>query len=148
MTITTEHENGNSLQNGVIEWSVLDEILAFRKPGGPDPRRRIITIYLDSSPMLMEAIKTAISAPDTSLIHKSAHALKSSSMNVGAIGLGPLCADLERAGKAGSIEDAKNLFDRLETQYAAVIAALQEASQQMGIKKFRRELYEKENKPG
>jgi HPt (histidine-containing phosphotransfer) domain-containing protein len=132
MTLTTEQGNGNYLQNGIIEWSVLDELLVFRKPGGPDPRRRIITIYLDSTPMLMEAIKTAISAADGILVFKSAHALKSSSMNVGAIGLGSLCAELERTGKVGSIEEAKNIFDRLETQYAAVTAALQDASEQMG----------------
>jgi HPt (histidine-containing phosphotransfer) domain-containing protein len=131
MTTTTDPGNGDSMQKSVIEWSVLDELLAFRKPGGPDPRRRIITIYLDSSPMLMEAIKTAISGADGTLLTKSAHSLKSSSMNVGALGLGLLCAELERTGKADSIEEAKNLFDRVETQYAAVTAALQHASQQM-----------------
>ena len=132
MTTTTDPGTGDSMQKSVIEWSVLDELLAFRKPGGPDPRRRIITIYLDSAPKLMEAIKTAISAADGTLVSKSAHALKSSSMNVGALGLGSLCAELERLGKTDSIEEAKNLFDRVETLYAAVTTALQNASQQMG----------------
>jgi HPt (histidine-containing phosphotransfer) domain-containing protein len=131
MTLTTEEGSRNFLQHGVIEWSVLGSFLAFRKPGGPDPRRRIITIYLDSAPMLMEAIKTAISTADGTLVFKSAHALKSSSMNVGALGLGALSAELERSGKANSIEEAKKLFDRLETQYAAVIAALKDALQYM-----------------
>lgn len=132
MTTTTDPGNGDSMQKSVIEWSVLDELLAFRKPGGPDPRRRIITIYLDSAPKLMEAIKTAINAADGTLVFKSAHALKSSSMNVGALGLGSLCAELERLGKADSIEEAKKLFDCVETLYAAVTAALQDASEQMG----------------
>ena len=132
MTTTADPGNGDSMQKSVIEWSVLNELLAFRKPGGPDPRRRIITIYLDSAPMLMEAIKTAISAADGTLVSKSAHALKSSSMNVGALGLGSLCAELERSGKADSIEVAKKLFDRAERLYAAVTTALQNASQQMG----------------
>jgi len=130
MTLTNEG-NENCLQNGVIEWSVLDAFLAFRKPGGPDPRLRIISIYIDSTPMLMEAIKTAINAADGTLIFKSAHSLKSSSMNVGAVGLGSLCAELERSGKAGSIEEAKKLFDRTEAEYAAVTAALQSASENM-----------------
>jgi len=131
MTSTAGHGNGSSIQNGVIDWSVLDQFLVFRKPGGPDPRRRIITIYLDSSPMLMEAIKTAINGADGSLLSKSAHSLKSSSMNVGAGSLGSLCAELERTGKTGSIVEAKNLVDRMETQYAAVTAALQDALQHM-----------------
>jgi hypothetical protein len=61
MTSTVDPGNGDSMKNGVIDWSVLEEYLAFRKPGKPDPRRRIISIYLDSSPALMDAIKTAIS---------------------------------------------------------------------------------------
>jgi|SRR5208282_927132 HPt (histidine-containing phosphotransfer) domain-containing protein len=132
MTTTADPGNGDSMQKRVIEWSVLNELLVFRKPGGPDPRRRIITIYLDSAPMLMEAIKTAIGAADGNLISKSAHALKSSSMNIGALVLGSLCAELERTAKTGSIEESKILFCRLETQYAAVTAALQDALEQMG----------------
>jgi len=131
MTSTAGHGNGSSIQNGVIDWSVLDQFLVFRKPGGPDPRRRIITIYLDSSPMLMEAIKTAINGADGSLLSKSAHSLKSSSMNVGAGSLGSLCAELERTGKTGAIVEAKNLVERLETQYAAASAALHDALQEM-----------------
>jgi HPt (histidine-containing phosphotransfer) domain-containing protein len=124
--------NGNSMQKSVIEWHVLDQFLAFRKPGGGDPRRRIITIYLDSTPMLMEAIKTAKGALDWPSLTKAAHSLKSSSMNVGAGELGSICAELERAGKSGSIiDEAKNIVVRLETQYAAVTAALQDALQYM-----------------
>ena len=131
MTSIADPGNGNSMKKSAIEWSVLDEFLAFRKPGAPDPRRRIITIYLDSAPMLMEAMKTAISAADGALLTKAAHSLKSSSMNVGAKGLGSLCAELERTGKAGSIEEAKSLIAWVETQYSAVIAALKDALQQM-----------------
>jgi HPt (histidine-containing phosphotransfer) domain-containing protein len=120
------------MQKSVIEWNVLDQFLAFRKPGGPDPRRRIITIYLDSTPMLLESIKTAICALDWPSLCKAAHSLKSSSMNVGAGELGSICAELERAGKTSSIiDEAKNIVDRLETQFAAVTAALQDALQHM-----------------
>ena len=131
MTSTAGHGNGSSIQNEVIDWSVLDQFLVFRKPGGPDPRRRIITIYLDSSPMLMEAIKTAINGADGSLLSNSSHSLKSSSMNVGAGSLGSLCAELERTGKTGSIVEAKNLVERLKKQYTDASAALHDALQEM-----------------
>jgi len=132
MTPIVDPGNGNSMQKSVIEWNVLDQFLAFRKPGGADPRRRIITVYLDSTPLLMEAIKTAIRALEWTSLTKAAHSLKSSSMNVGAGELGSICAELERAGKTGSIiDEAKTIVDRLETQYAAVTAALQDALQHM-----------------
>jgi hypothetical protein len=66
MTSTVDPHNGDSMKNGVIDWSVLEDYLAFRKPGRPDPRRRIITAFLDSSPKLIEASKAAISSADGS----------------------------------------------------------------------------------
>jgi HPt (histidine-containing phosphotransfer) domain-containing protein len=132
MTSIDDPGDGNAIEKSVIEWSVLDVYLALRKPGGPDPRQRIITIYLDSTPMLMEAIRTAVGLADGTLLTKATHSLKSSSMNVGAGELGSICAELERTGKTGAIiDEAKNIVDRLETQYAAVTAALQDALQHM-----------------
>jgi HPt (histidine-containing phosphotransfer) domain-containing protein len=131
MTSTVDPGNVDSMENGVIDWSVLEEYLAFRKPGRPDPRLRIITVYLDSSPALMDAIRTAISLADGTLLSKSAHSLKSCSTQVGAGGLGSLCSELERMVRGGAIEEAKTLVDRLETQYAAVTAALKDALQHM-----------------
>jgi HPt (histidine-containing phosphotransfer) domain-containing protein len=131
MTSTVDPGNGDSMKNGVIDWSVMEEYLAFRKPGRPDPRRRIIAVYLDSSPALMEAIKSAISGANGTLLGKSAHSLKSCSTQVGAGGLGSLCAELEQIGRTGVIEDAKTLVAPLKTQYAAVTAALKDALQHM-----------------
>jgi HPt (histidine-containing phosphotransfer) domain-containing protein len=131
MTSTFDPGKGDFMKNGAIDWSVLEEYLAFRKPGRPDPRLRIITVYLDSSPALMDAIKTAIGGENRSMLSKSAHSLKSCSTQVGAGGLGSLCAELERTGRAGAFKEAKTLVDPLETQYAAVTAALRDALQQM-----------------
>ena len=131
MTSTVDPNNGESIKSSVIDWSVLEDYLAFRKPEAPDPRRRIITTYLNSTPILMEAIKTAISGADGTLLSRTAHSLKSSSMMVGAGGLGSLCANLEQMGRAGAIEEAKTIAARMETQYAAVTAALKDALQQM-----------------
>jgi HPt (histidine-containing phosphotransfer) domain-containing protein len=131
MTTTDDPGNAKTKEKNVIDWSVLDGFLAFRRPGGADPRRRIITIYLDSAPALMEAIKTAISGADGTLLSKSAHSLKSSSMNVGAGGLGSLCAKLERMGREGAISEAKDLVVQVETLYTAVTAALRDALQHM-----------------
>lgn len=128
---STEQGKGDSIQSGAIDWSVLDQFLAFRKPGGPDPRRRIITIYLESAPILMDSIKIAVNKGDAILLAKAAHSMKSSSMNVGAESLASLFGELEQMGKADSIEDAKILIDRLETEYEAASTALWDALQHM-----------------
>jgi HPt (histidine-containing phosphotransfer) domain-containing protein len=49
-----------------------------------------------------------------------AHKLKSSARSVGALKLGELCSDIERAGKAGQIEALADLVRRFEAEMTAV----------------------------
>lgn len=53
-----------------------------------------------------------------------AHKLKSSALAVGAVALGDLCAEMERAGKAGKIEALTALLSRFEAEMAVVNAYL------------------------
>jgi HPt (histidine-containing phosphotransfer) domain-containing protein len=130
----TSSENpgiGDQRDQGEVDLSVLDALLALRKPGAPDPRRRVITIYMDSAPKLMEAIRKAFAASDETSLKKAAHSLKSASMNVGAKGLGAICADLEGLAMAVSLDDAGGLIQRAETSYKEVIASMEEALRRM-----------------
>jgi HPt (histidine-containing phosphotransfer) domain-containing protein len=110
-----------------IDLTVMDGLLALRKPGAPDPRRRIITIYIDTATKLMEAIRTGFAEADYTSLKKAAHSLKSSSMNVGAIALSDICIDLERSVMSDSLDDAGELIKNAETKFAAVMDALKEA---------------------
>jgi two-component system, sensor histidine kinase len=127
MTSEEAIKAGESTTSNEIDLSVLDGLLALSKPGSPDPRKRIIAIYIDSSAKLMEAIRSAFTASDPSVLKKAAHSLKSSSMNVGAIGLGTICSDLELLAKTGPLDEAGGLLERAETSYKAVIASMEEA---------------------
>jgi PAS domain S-box-containing protein len=72
-------------------------------------------------------IDTAFAARDASAVGAAAHKLKSSSRSVGAEGLADLCADLEKAGKAGdwpSIEDHHPRLASLIEVVAGEIEAL------------------------
>ena len=116
-------QNLSQTHEATIDWSVLETLQTFRKQGAPDPRTRLINIFLNSSPPLLDSLKTAIrtSAPD--FLANAAHSMKSGSLNMGATELGELCARLEKIGRRGSIEEAEDLFARLEIEYGAVEAA-------------------------
>ena len=120
------------MQQGVIDWSVLEELALLQKPGAPDLRMRLMTIFLKSSPPLMEGIKAAIIAADRQLLTTSAHTLKSTSLSLGAMKLGAICAELERIGRNSDLQDAGDLPRLAEEQYAAVTAAFREALRQSG----------------
>lgn len=118
--------------NTLIDWSVLDAFAAFRKPGGQDPRARLITVYLQSSPSLMETLSAALTAGDAPAFAKAAHSLKSSSAGVGATGFGHVCAELEQLGRANALHDAPALLERAENEFSAVCAAFREALREYG----------------
>jgi len=106
-----------------IDWSVLETLQTFRKQGAPDPRTRLINIFLSSSPPLLDSLQTAIQVAAPESLAKAAHSMKSGSLNMGATVLGELCSRLEKIGRRGSIEEAEDLFARIEIEYGAVVAA-------------------------
>ena len=123
---------GDSAQPGAIDWSVLDALAVLQKPGAPDLRVRLMTIFLKTSVPLMDGIKAAIIASDRQLLTTSAHTLKSTCLSVGAMKLGAICAELEQIGRNNALQDAGDLPVRVEEHYTAVIAAFREALQQSG----------------
>ena len=118
---------GASDQQDAVDWSVLESLAVLQKPGAPDLRTRLITIYLKSSLGLMEGIKTAFITGNAPLLATSAHALKSSSLSLGAIRLGTLCAALENIGRANEMHDVDDLANMVEEHYAAVTAVFRDA---------------------
>ncbi|WP_446348201.1 response regulator [Coleofasciculus sp. F4-SAH-05] len=86
----------------------------------------VIDSYLEDSPPRVQAIRSAIAHDDANALHQSAHALKSSSLTIGATGLAKLCAELEALGCTGNLEPASILISRFDAEYERVIAALQQ----------------------
>ncbi|HWR88967.1 MAG TPA: Hpt domain-containing protein, partial [Dissulfurispiraceae bacterium] len=60
-----------------------------------------------------------------SVIHRTAHALKSSSANVGAMRLSALFKEMEAAGRLKSLTETAHLLGRIESEYKVVRAALE-----------------------
>jgi len=54
----------------------------------------------------------------------SAHSLKSSSANVGAVALSELCAKMEAGAQAGNLESAWAQFERVLEEHERVVLAL------------------------
>lgn len=115
-----------------IDWSVLDSFQALARPGRPDPAARLLALFLESSLSLADAIRAAVSAADGPGLKKAAHSLKSAARNLGAVGLGTICEEMEHAGDNGAGTAGHDLLERLEKEYAAVADAFREALQRRG----------------
>ncbi|MES9852137.1 MAG: ATP-binding protein [Candidatus Thiodiazotropha sp. L084R] len=111
---------------GMIDRNVLEELYEIME----EDFVSVLESYLKSAPGLMHGIRDAVKAGDMDGLVKSAHPLKSSSANVGAMELSILARDLEFKGRQGdssgliasynqtaeiyrrSISELKNIVDR------------------------------------
>jgi len=109
----------------VLDPRALDQIRALQQPGAPDLLGRIIGLYLENSRTLTEQIRAALAAGDATGLLQAAHALKSSSANVGATALADLAGQLEALGREARLDAARLLVNPMFQAHERVVGALQ-----------------------
>ena len=106
----------------------LARLESFRKTCKPETYARIIALYQQNSKELCEALRRAAIADDSVALAEAAHALKSSSANVGAVVVAELSGQVERAARNADMEGAWNVLDRLFGEHEQVVQTLAQAN--------------------
>ena len=108
--------------DGRIDKTPLDNIRALQQPGQPDLLTRIIDSYLEHAVELIEAMRRSLESGDLEVLGRSAHTLKSSAANLGAMQLSSLCRQLASDVAKRRLEDADRLVSEiaLENEASAV----------------------------
>ena len=96
--------------------------------GGEGILAKVIDLYLDDSPLILDELRDCVAREDHDGIRKAAHKFKSSSANLGADRLAELCKRLEMLGRSGSTAGARALLDEVDQEYGSARAALKEMS--------------------
>ncbi len=109
----------------VIDESVLDNYRRIQQPGKPDIIKRLVDIYLGSSPDILRKISDAGAKGDMEQLWQSAHSLKSSSANLGAITLAALCEMVEEMGRNNQGGNVSEMIEKIEKEYTRVSRELQ-----------------------
>jgi len=107
-----------------LNYETLENLRSMVKEGQPNLLEKVIRIYMESSPKLMETIRHSISLGDAAAMQGAAHSLKSTSGNLGAMMLAEMCKELEAMGRAGTTDNAILLLPLLEDEYKRVCEAL------------------------
>ena len=97
-----------------------ETLASLQSFGGPEFFAELIDIYITDAPPRIETMRMAIAEGDAAKLAFAAHALKSSSGNVGATAVRELCADLEANTLAGATEK----LAELEREYVDAVKAL------------------------
>lgn len=110
--------------DSLLDQRALDNIRALQQPGQPDVLQKIIAMYRDSAPRLVDGLRAAINAGDADALATAAHTLKSSSANLGAGELAERCQELESCGRDNRIDAARALLDIVDYEFESVLTAL------------------------
>ncbi|MDH3433061.1 MAG: response regulator [Gammaproteobacteria bacterium] len=108
-----------------LDREVLDGLSRLQQPGAPSILRRIVDLYLESSRELKNRLRDAVESANAASLREVAHTLKSSSANVGALGLADLCRRLEVMGREADLSDVSTVHARFEAEYERVVTALE-----------------------
>ena len=112
-----------------IDNSALDEIRSLQKPGRENLLQKIVGLYVEQAKVLQERIGHAVATADATELRESAHSLKSSSGNVGAMRVSALSRELELAGREGRLDGTDLLFDELVVELERAVRELSLVSQ-------------------
>lgn len=108
----------------VLSPDVLDSLRELQSEDDPHFLANLLTLFLSSLTSKVELIGKASQTGDAKTLASEAHALKSSSGNVGATVLSSLCESLEKLGKSGITEGSGPMVVLLNQESARVCAAV------------------------
>jgi PAS domain S-box-containing protein len=121
--------------NGADPVLALDQL---RDSSGDDPafERTLLTTFLTRMPTSVAALAASLAAEDAARLETEAHALKGSCSAIGAVAAGTVCAELERLGRDGHLDAAREVLARatweLERLRAAVEALVRDTPSPAG----------------
>jgi two-component system sensor histidine kinase/response regulator len=110
-----EPASSNGDRNGLID---VGRVRRFREDY-PDIVDRLVALFADSTPPLLEQLTNAVHASDDDAVRRLAHKLKGSCQNVGAVRMATLCRSLEERDAR-----AVPLADELQAVYPATLAEI------------------------
>ncbi len=91
----------------------------------PEVQRRLVQLYLDTTPGIVQAIEAALADGDTQQVAFNAHALKGSSADMGAERLAELSQQLQQAARIADQDAVRSLSAEVFRCHQETMTALQ-----------------------
>ena len=107
-----------------IDMGVLDSLRSLVDE--EEDFREMITLFLDDTPIRLDALRRALAASDMKALERAAHQLKGSCGSFGALGMVRLCMTLEALARLGPQHEAADRLRDLEEEFQRVQAFLKQ----------------------
>ena len=115
-----------SAETPAINPAVLDTLRELDEAGGTDLAREIFSSFLETADHGFAQVQAAVQAGDAKGLGHAAHALKSSTANVGAQALSACYRELERLGRENRIDEAQALLAQTQREHRRAVSQLNE----------------------
>lgn len=120
----TEDEESAMASGSVINLKAINTIRGLQRPGKPDLLTKVVGVYFDKTPEVIDAMVAAMTENDHDAVAACAHSLKSSSAYLGADSLSTRCRKIEAAIKDGSVDELAELVAGMRDEYDLASAEL------------------------
>jgi histidine phosphotransfer protein HptB len=85
----------------------------------------LLDTFFEDSVQRIRDLRADLSGCDAEAFRRTAHSLKGSASNLGAIELAGLCLRAEEMGLSGDLNGAEPLLEQIDTEYQAVSRTLE-----------------------
>jgi HPt (histidine-containing phosphotransfer) domain-containing protein len=132
--VAAENIGGEGSCDGksAIDHSAFDKIRALSPASGDELVVQVISAFLKAAERELGRLEQGAQDGDLALQAKAAHALKSSSFNVGANRFGECCKVLEEAARDGVIVELPANLERLRSEWDRVCGELKGVVEALG----------------
>jgi two-component system, sensor histidine kinase and response regulator len=107
-----------------LDEKALDMLRELENSGAPGIIAEVVEIYLSETPDKLGQLTALVKDGKIGEVRQIAHSLKSTSLNLGALELGKLFAELEQRARADLLDDALELVARTQEEYALILPTL------------------------
>ncbi|GFE69811.1 response regulator [Chroococcus sp. FPU101] len=111
-------------EKSLLDQKILDSLQAMAGKRAPKLLSELINHYIEDSALRLEVIATSIRQNDSATLWQAIHALRSSSLQLGAISFASLCQEIETIARSENLIGVNEKFLVLETEYNQVCKAL------------------------
>ncbi len=109
----------------LLDQKALNNIRVVQRKGAPNVLEKVIRIYFENSPKLLQTLRDAVAEDQTAeTVERAAHSLKSSSACLGATRLASLCGNLEEMARENRTRGTKEILNEIEKLYPLVCKSL------------------------
>jgi HPt (histidine-containing phosphotransfer) domain-containing protein len=109
---------GEPAAGEVLDLQAIESIRSLQRPGESSLLEKILGMYRNNTPPLLDQLARAVDGGDAGAVQHAAHALKSSSANVGAKRVAALSKELESKARARDLFGAQEQLAQLRAAFA------------------------------